>query len=154
MKLLGIEPITGTQSRLVDYWAWAHSTLLDNLEYSVFAEFLVHVAMNASAETRPSAWDNHDIISPEGIRISVKSSKSQIFNITSRSSDFYVFSLNNYEGQEDINILDTRQWTFFVIPTSQLNAEVKSITLKRLKELNAIETDYASLRKTILEMKR
>ncbi len=73
-KLLsGIEPITGTKSRLIDYWAWAHSMLIDNTERSTFAEFLVHTAMNATEPIRRN-WTSYDILSPEGIKIEVRAS--------------------------------------------------------------------------------
>ena len=155
--------------RVVDYWAWAHSDLVDNIERGIFAEFLVHTAMNEANSVR-SPWKRSNIVSHEGISIKVKSSGyiqswghdelSPIsFSIESsdectRQSDVYVFCIHKHTEQESLNILDLEQWTFFVLPTSVLNDKVgsqKTITLNRLKSLGAVETDYYGLRETVIQ---
>ena len=155
--------------RVVDYWAWAHSDLVDNIERGIFAEFLVHTAMN-EADTVRANWKSHYVISPEGISIEVKSSGyiqswdhdelSPIsFSIESsderdRQSDMYVFCIHKHTEQESLNILNLEQWTFFVLPTAVLNDKVgrqKTITLSRIKALGAVETDYYSLRENVIQ---
>ena len=166
--------------RVVDYWAWAHSDLVDNIERGIFAEFLVHTAMN-EADTVRSNWKSCYVISPEGISIEVKSSgyiqswgheelstisfsikPSYVWNPETdsftdkctRHSDVYVFCLHKHTEQESLNILDLEQWTFFVLPTAVLDAEAstqKTITLNRLKSLGAVETDYYGLRETAIQ---
>lgn len=162
--LSGDEEIAGSSARVIDYWSWAYSCIADNTERGIFAEFLVHLAVNEADPVRTN-WKSCDVISPDGIKIEVKSSAylqsweqeklSAIqFSISSRQSDVYVFCLHNHTEQESMNILDLSQWTFFVMNTSALNAKAgnqQTITLSRLKALGAIETDYHHLRNTIKE---
>ena len=155
--------------RVIDYWAWAHSDLVDNIERGIFAEFLVHTAVQEANSVR-SPWKRSNIISPEGISIKVKSSgyiqswghdelSPIIFSIESsdectRQSDVYVFCIHKHTEQESLNILDLEQWTFFIIPTAVLNNKVgsqKTITLNRLKSLGAVETDYYGLREIVIQ---
>ncbi len=177
-QLSGNEVIIG-DTKLVDYWRWAHSNLIDNAERGAFAEFLVYTAMRATSKTRVN-WNNYDVLSPEGIRIEVKASgyiqswaqeklsaisfsirptygwdaeTNQYSEVCVRQSDVYVFCLHIHMVQETINILDASQWTFFVLPTTVLNAWVgmqKTISLSRVKKLGAMETDYMGLREAIL----
>ena len=179
-QLTGNESINGNTT-LLDYWRWAHSNLVDNTERGVFAEFLVHMAVGATSKTRTN-WDNYDILSPEGIRIEVKASgyiqswaqeklsaisfsvrstygwdaeTNQYLEECARQSDVYVFCLHKHVEQETINILDVNQWTFFVLPTSVLNAKAgnqKTITLNGIRKLGAVETDYEALHKTICRL--
>ena len=153
--------------KVVDYWAWAHSDLVDNIERGIFAEFLVHTAMNEADAVR-SNWKSHHVISPEGISIKVKSSgyiqswghdelSPIVFSIESdegdRQSDVYVFCIHKHTEQESLNILDLEQWTFFVLSTAVLNDKVgkqKTITLNRIKALGAVETDYSGLRDAVI----
>lgn len=181
--LSGCEGIKGTGLRLIDYWAWGHSCLIDNTERGIFAEFLVHTAMNESVNARQN-WKSYDVLSPEGIKIEVKASgyiqawqqeklSSVKFSIRpahawnpetntyddelSRDSDVYVFCLHKHREQDSINILDLSQWTFFVISTQTLQTAAgmqKTITLNRLKSLGANETDYDHLRDTVIQTVR
>ena len=174
--LTGNEAITGTKNKLIDYWAWAHSMLVDNSERGIFAEFLVHTAMK-STETIRRNWTSYDILSPEGIKIEVKASgyiqswgqeklspinflirPTQVLNAEDnkkvRQADVYVFCVHTHTEQESINILDTSQWKFYVLSTATLNEKVgnqEKISLKKLKALNPKETDYSGLRKAVLE---
>ena len=174
----GNEEILGTGLTLLDYWLWAHSDMMNNTERGIFAEFLVHTAVNDTTNTRKD-WTSYDVLSPEGIRIEVKSSgyvqtwneekisaikfsvkptrswnpeTHQYSEECTRNSDVYVFCLHKHKDKESINILDLSQWTFFVLSTSTLNvmaSQQKTITLSRVKSLGATETDYAHLRSTI-----
>ncbi len=66
------EQLTGNETiadgvKLVDYWRWAHSNLIDNAERGAFAEYLVHTAVGATSTTRVN-WDKYDVLSPKGIQ--------------------------------------------------------------------------------------
>ena len=178
--LTGNEAITGTKNKLIDYWAWAHSMLVDNSERGIFAEFLVHTAMK-STETIRRNWTSYDILSPEGIKIEVKASgyiqswgqeklspinflirPTKFWNAEDnnfsggkvRQADVYVFCVHTHTEQESINILDTSQWRFYVLSTATLNEKVgnqEKISLTKLKKLNPKETDYSGLRNAVLE---
>ena len=178
--LTGNEAITGAKNKLIDYWAWAHSMLVDNSERGIFAEFLVHTAMKSTEMIR-RIWTSYDILSPEGIKIEVKASgyiqswgqeklspinflirPTQVLNAEDnnfsggnvRQADVYVFCVHTHTEQESINILDTSQWKFYVLSTATLNEKVgnqEKISLTKLKKLNPKETDYSGLRKAVLE---
>lgn len=60
-------------SRVLDYWKWAHSNLLDNAERGVFAEYLIASAIGKNNNSRLN-WEKYDLISEEGITIEVKTS--------------------------------------------------------------------------------
>ncbi|MBR0076744.1 MAG: hypothetical protein IJP96_13435, partial [Synergistaceae bacterium] len=173
--LTGNEAITGAKNKLIDYWAWAHSMLVDNSERGIFAEFLVHTAMKSTEMIRRN-WTSYDILSPEGIKIEVKASgyiqswgqeklspinflirPTQVCNAEDnnfsggkvRQADVYVFCVHTHTEQESINILDTSQWRFYVLSTATLNEKVgnqEKISLTKLKALNPKETDYSGLR--------
>ncbi len=167
-------------SDLQSYWSWAHSNLIDNAERGALAEYLVHLAVGATASTRVN-WDRYDVLSPENIAIEVKASgyiqswaqeklsaiqfsirptygwdsETNTYSETlSRQSDIYVFCLLAHKEQETVNPLDTSQWEFYVLPTSILNEKVgnqKTITLSGVIKLGAKKTGYKELRNTILQ---
>lgn len=63
--------------KIVDYWRWSGSTLLDNVERGVLAEFLVARALGLTDEARVE-WGAYDLKMSidnggRGIRIEVKS---------------------------------------------------------------------------------
>ena len=177
-NLTGQEEITGSGLSIIDYWRWAHSDIIDNTERGIFAEFLVHAAVNETEQIRTS-WKPYDILTPEGIKIEVKASgylqswhnkklsaisfsirPTHTWNAETnrysgecvRQSDVYVFCLHKHKEPSGINILDLSQWTFFVLPTSILYDKAgnqKTITLNRIKELGAKEVNYSHLREAI-----
>src|SRR5882762_236522 len=64
-------PIVGlNDAKLGDYWSWAYSDVLSNVNRSVFAEFLVARALGLDANPRIE-WDAYDL-NYSGIRIEVK----------------------------------------------------------------------------------
>ena len=50
-------------AKLVDYWQWANSVLLDNVQRAVLAEFLVAHALNLTHEPRQE-WGAYDLKIP------------------------------------------------------------------------------------------
>ena len=156
----GDEVIFG-DTKLVDYWRWAHSNLIDNTERGAFAEYLVHTAVGATSKTRTN-WDKYDVLSPEGIRIEVKAAgyiqswaqkklstisfsirptygwdaeTNQYSEECVRQSDVYVFCLHKQTEQETVNILDVSQWTFFVLPTAIMNAKIELKIGKNIRQI-------------------
>lgn len=77
MKFIGTEMITdenGTGlATMQDFWAWAYSNLTSNTQRGTYAEFLVSIAVGAKAETKTD-WGPYDVLSPEDIKIEVKTS--------------------------------------------------------------------------------
>ncbi|MDD7084171.1 MAG: hypothetical protein PUI07_00675 [Clostridiales bacterium] len=170
----GQELFLGMPHSLLEYWAWAHSDIVSNSERGILAEYLVRCAVHAPSPCRIE-WDAVDVISPEGIRIEVKSSAylqtwkqeklSRIqFDIAPknawdsvensyasqriRSADVYVFCLFNSKDPNTANPMDLAQWEFYVLATSVLNELVpkqKSISLTSLQKLGAKKVSFEVL---------
>lgn len=170
----GQELFLGMPHSLLEYWAWAHSDIVSNSERGILAEYLVRCAVHAPSPCRIE-WDAVDVISPEGIRIEVKSSAylqtwkqeklSRIqFDIAPknawdsvensyasqriRSADVYVFCLFNSKDPDTVNPMDLAQWEFYVLATSVLNELVpkqKSISLTSLQKLGAKKVSFEVL---------
>lgn len=178
----GIEPITingaHTEMKVLDFWQWAHSDLISNSLRGVFAEYLVASAVGSAGNPREE-WAAYDVLSPEGIRIEVKSSAymqswfqskpSEIrFGVgerrywdpttnilgtdSERRSDVYVFALLAHPEKDTLNPLELTQWEFYVLSRRTLdeNKIGQSITLKTLEKLHAKKVRYDDLRNAIL----
>ena len=160
---------------LLEFWQWASSDLLSNSLRGIFAEFVVASAIGLIDRTRIE-WDGIDLEMPCGMRLEVKSaaylqsweqmahsriafsiretngwtSKTNSFSeVRSRQSDAYVFCLLHCLDKVIVNPLDTSQWTFFIVNTSEINSRVssqKSISLARLKKLKHTQCTYVELR--------
>lgn len=126
-----------------DFWAWAFSDLVSNTERGKLAEYIVATAMGCDEGTSPT-WGSFDLLSPEGIKIEVKTSAyiqsweaknfSRIeFSIAEslywmalpmprRKSVrlmFMCFAVLKHKEQDTINPLDLEQWDFY--PSPQLS---------------------------------
>jgi hypothetical protein len=58
---------------LLDFWRWSVSDVLSNATRGRFAEFIVATAMNIDRNQLRDEWSAYDILTPEGIKIEVKS---------------------------------------------------------------------------------
>ena len=178
----GTEPFIGMNNTLLDYWKWAHSDIASNAERGKLAEYLVKCAVDSSSPCRIE-WDAVDVISPDGIRIEVKSSaylqtwncsklSTILFGIApkiswdgetntynesaNRNSDVYVFCVFACTDPSIANPLDLNQWEFYVLSTKILNDKIpkqKTITLRSLLKLGAVKTDYFNLASAISSAK-
>lgn len=174
----GSENFIGLNNNLLDYWRWAHSDIASNAERGKLAEYIVKCAVGAENPCRVE-WDAVDVVSPDGIRIEVKSSAylqtwscNKLSNIQfdiapklswnsetnlyydtiGRNSDVYVFCLFACKDPALANPLDLSQWEFYVLSTKILDAKIpkqKTITLNSLKKLGAIQIEYSKLNSTI-----
>lgn len=177
----GDEPFVGgdASSRLADFWGWAYSDLVGNTERGKLAEFIVSMAMHCT-DGVSEGWGAFDILSPEGIKIEVKTSaylqswgQNRISDIrfgvretlawnavtnahaetAMRQADIYVFCVENCKEQNLLNPLDLSQWDFYSIATEVLNKAIskqKSIGLNTLISLGAKRCGFTDLRKMIL----
>lgn len=68
----GGESLDGIEATIKDFWAFAMSDLRANNVRGYFAEFLVARAVGASGPR--IEWDAYDVLTPDGIRVEVKSS--------------------------------------------------------------------------------
>ncbi len=160
-----------------EFLAWAYDDLLTNTTRGVLAEYIVAKALGIR-DAKRAEWDNVDL-RLGGIGVEVKSAAYvQTWNQTrlseiafsirpakgwdartntyaasvERSADVYVFCLLKGEDREQIDPLDVAQWTFYVLPTSELNRKVpkqKTIRLRPLKALHPHECAYEELKASI-----
>ncbi|MDE2730304.1 MAG: hypothetical protein OXI38_02770 [Bacteroidota bacterium] len=135
---------------LGDYWQWSGSSLLDNTERGIVAEFLVALALGLTESPRLE-WASFDLETAAGTKIEVKSAaylqswhqerystisfriapttwewdpesqKSHRHDPPKHLADAYVFCLLKHKCKATVNPLDTEQWQFYVMPTSRIN---------------------------------
>ena len=157
---------------LGDFWAWMGSDLLHNAFRGQLAEYLVAQALGCHTSTRPG-WNEYDLLTPDGIRLEVKSSayvqswqqdrhSSPRFSIRAacrygehgredtpkRHAAVYVFALLHHRERSSIDPLDLAQWTFYVLPTTTLDRACsgqKMISLGALKTLGAAACGFEDL---------
>ena len=162
-KLDGSEALPGLAgASVLDFWRWAHSDIVENIQRGIFAEFLVASALGITEADRVG-WNGYDL-DYAGYKLEVKSSaylqswlqrqySKIVFGIGARQqwiegkatyedaryvADAYIFAV--YEDRDPLtaNVLDAHRWTFFVVPIEALVKHVgaaKSITGARLLEI-------------------
>jgi len=167
-----------TDIRLLEFWQWNQSDLLNNALRGTMAEFIVAKAVNATNEFRVE-WDAYDLITPGGIKIEVKSaaylqswqqdkmstiqysirpslgwdSSSNTYDSEiKRSADVYVFCLLNEQNREVVNPLNLDQWEFLIVGTEQINREKgmqKMIGLNGLLKMKPIMTGFDGIEEAV-----
>lgn len=150
---------------LIDFWRWSVSDILSNATRGILAEFIIAKALEADIATVRNEWDAYDLLTPENIKVEVKSSAylqsweqtkysdisfstraakpwdhsiDKRSNIAVRTADTYVFCLLNHTDKATLNPLNLDQWEFYVLATTELNNYYRSqysITLNSLKKL-------------------
>ena len=176
----GDEPFLGIAHslRLLDYWRWSGSSLMDNTARGLLAEFLVTTALGLHKTPR-TEWDSYDVRTPNGTTIEVKSAAAiqswkqaaptplqfgiaprygwdpetgQYGEQPRRWADLYVFCV--LKGTEP---LDINKWQFYVVQTSMLNeacGDQRTIRLTPLRRLPHRQCSYRDLKDVIEEMDR
>lgn len=165
--------------KLINFWRWSQSDILNNSLRGVLAEYIVATALGINKGVRVE-WDAYDLTTENGVKIEVKSSaylqscqQNDYFNITfdirntmgwdsktneyssefKRQSDVYVFCLLKHKDKETVDPLNLEQWEFYILKTQILNekkGKQKTIGLNSLLKLNPVITDYKGLKKAIL----
>lgn len=177
MKFIGAEKIIDEHgisiSTMQDFWAWAYSNLTSNTQRGTYAEFLVSVAVGAKAETKTD-WGPYDVLSPEGIKIEVKTSgylqawkqkhlskivfginQSHVYNYEAkgydydskqlvRQADVYVFCVEKCQDSDQLNERDLSQWDFYVISASCINEKLGAHKTVTLSKLVKIGAQKVS----------
>lgn len=148
-----------------DFWRWAYSDILSNTNRSVFAEYIVGVALGA-VDTPRIEWDSADL-RYQGYNIEVKASadlqswhqrvpspirysirKATYWNqetgacegVPTRNAHLYVFCHYPERDKSKANVLDVPAWDFYVVSTETLNrefGEAKSISLASIRRVGA-----------------
>lgn len=179
-RMTGQEPIGTTGRRLLEFWQWAFSDLMDNTNRGLLAEYLVATACGCDTGVKDT-WASYDLQTPEGVRVEVKSSgciqawaqqrlSSPSFGIGKarswdadkgsyaktklRHADVYVFCIHAHEDQATVDPLDTAQWEFYVVPTRVLEArhgDRRRISLEDLTKLAKRKAQYDELAQAVRE---
>jgi hypothetical protein len=169
---------------LGEFWRWSVSDLVSNATRGRLAEFIVAKALGIPTAGVRDEWRAYDLLmEPEGIKVEVKSAayvqtwyQSELSKINFRTpkthaydpntnklavdvirqADVYVFAVLAHEDKGTIDPMDLDQWKFWVVPTSELNARMRSqygITLPSLKVLAKSEDGIndADLRAEVLQ---
>lgn len=159
---------------LLDFWQWSTSNLVDNTLRGTYAEWLVANALECADGARRE-WGSYNILSPEGIRVEVKSAaflqswaQERLSTITfsirrahgwdpatnswtdhqERDSDVYVFCLLAEKDKQAVDPLNLDQWQFYVAPTSLLDlrlGEQKTLGLSTLADLGLKRLPYSGV---------
>jgi hypothetical protein len=175
-KLNPSQPIAGLSGATVgDFWAWAYSDVLSNLNRSMFAEFLVGSALGETSRPRVE-WDCVDFRfrnrtvkvktsgylnwldnRPSSIRFDIEKkvpwdARTNTYGPSAvRSADCYVFCLHKEQDRARCNVLDASAWEFYIVATEELNRRFggqKSLSLARLRTI-ASAVAYSELRRSI-----
>jgi hypothetical protein len=150
---------------LSDFWRWSVSDILSNATRGRLAEFIVATATNIDITEVRDEWGAYDLLTPDGIKIEVKSAAylqsweqtkfSKISfstklskpwdwkldkrsTVALRSADVYVFCLLHHLDKATVDPVNLNQWEFYVLATEELNNYKRSqhsITLNSLKKL-------------------
>ncbi len=181
----GEEPIHQTGSptgqKLLNFWQWQGSNLIDNAMRGVLAEFIVATALECASKPRVE-WDGYDCLSSNGIKVEVKTGgyiqswdqsklssikfdiapkdawdakTNKSSGIVKRHADVYVFCVHAHKEQSTIAPLDLNQWEFYVAPTEKLDSRLgkqATITIGSLQnKLAPIQTEYDNLYQTVMK---
>ena len=164
---------------LLDFWRWSVSDILSNATRGRLAEFIVATATNIDINIVREEWAAYDLMTPDGIKIEVKSAaylqswfqkalsiisfstklarhwdgETNALSLTAkRHADVYVFCLLRHDDKQTVNPLNMNHWEFFVLSTKQLNNYTRSqhsITLKSLKNLTQ-SVPYSELNSSVI----
>ena len=153
--------------KLVDYWRWSASQLLDNAQRGILAEYLVSLALGCVGEPRDE-WNAYDAVSRRGVTVEIRSAAYRqnwaqarpsdiVFDIKPRKSSWdantnqwtqhspprrfasvYVFCVLGTPSKPAPDPLDLDQWKFYVLPTSVLDSQVQDQKKIRLGPLEEL----------------
>ncbi len=150
---------------LLDFWKWSVSDLVSNATRGRLAEFIVATATGISLNQPRDEWAAYDLITPDTIKIEVKSAAfiqswhqeklskisfsirpslywdgttNKLSKTKSRYVDIYVMCLLTPINQDIIDPLNLDQWKFYVLSIDEVNNYKRSqlsITLKSLEKI-------------------
>jgi hypothetical protein len=154
-----------------DFWAWALGDLRLNSTRGMLAQFLVAKALD-DPRLRDDGWGNFDVLTPEGIKVEVKSSgylqswtqrklsrivfsglKARSWDAETRYSaepefraDVYVFAVHTCQDPAIYDPLALDAWIFYVLPATIVRAlGQKTLSLARLATLAPSPVGWSKL---------
>jgi hypothetical protein len=153
-----------TGYKILDFWRWKMSNILNNTDRGALAEFIVATSMGLTDHITEE-WNEFDLIANDGeIKIEVKSAsyiqvweqskfstirfsikktrrlfpETNTYSDLKRHSDLYVFCLLKHKDQDTINPLKLEQWEFYVVKTIVLDEKYKDQTSISLSDLQKL----------------
>ncbi|MEI7607773.1 MAG: hypothetical protein WCJ64_10355 [Rhodospirillaceae bacterium] len=149
---------------IVDFWRWAFTDILVNTTRGVFAEWLVAQLLEIPMSSDRVEWDTCDLITPEGVRIEVKSgayrqkwhtnhpvSKIIFSGLRARvwsadtglysaeqsfNADIYAFCVQIQTDMQKWDAFDLNQWRFYALRKADIERlNQNSIGLATLRRL-------------------
>lgn len=167
--------------KLVDFWKWNQSDLIENRNRGILAEFIVRQALNIKSPTRLE-WNEYDLETSDGLKIEVKSAayiqawKQKYYSRISfdikptkslqddgnysdkraRKADIYVFCLLHHKDQKTINPIDLSQWTFYVVSTNTLDKKLPdqhSIGLWSIERIDHEKCEFSGIKESVNKLK-
>lgn len=134
--LTGEEPFRRGSQRLpatvLDFWRWAASDLITNTFRGRLAEYIVALDLGVDQSPRSAwlPWDLETGLSKPSFSIrralAWDPKTNETLGPSRRWSDAYVFCLHHCREPSALDPLDLEQWSFFVLPTDRINAELKA----------------------------
>jgi hypothetical protein len=139
---------TTLEFTLVDFWRWSVSDLVSNATRGRLAEYLVAKALGISTAGVRDEWAAHDLSTPSGVKIEVKSAAylqawhqtkysaisfsirpsrawdaetNALSEASARQADVYVFALLAHRDKPTLDPLDVAQWSFYALATRILD---------------------------------
>src|SRR5688500_2973299 len=176
--LSGDEAIAGAGAALRDVWAWSMSDLRANTVRCLIAEFLVARAVGADGKPRVE-WDAYDVLTPDKIRLEVKSGaylqaweQSRLSTVefgglnartwsptdgystaSSYNADAYVFAVLTATEHDRYDALAVDQWSFWVLPVHVVaSTGQRSMRLSSVQNLAGSAVSYAELAQRIRDV--
>ncbi|MGI9255638.1 MAG: hypothetical protein ACR2PY_01740 [Salinispira sp.] len=185
-KKIGSEPFSFNgdtaipiQASVSDFWRWSASDLMSNTMRGVLAEYIVCRAIGSDSDFRQE-WDAYDILTPENIKVEIKSSaylqawKQKDYSKISfgiqptqgwdartgeysgekkRQADVYIFCVLTEKNPKIIDPLKLEQWDFYVMRTAILNDKLgdqETLALRSLQKLKPRKANVSTLRDVYL----
>jgi hypothetical protein len=172
--------LTGDESLLPgvtvrDFWAWALGDLRLNANRGMLAQFLTAKAVG-DPRPRDDGWGDFDVLTPDGIKVEVKSSgylqswaqkapsKLVFSGLKARSwdastgycpeatfrADVYVFAVHTCTDPSVYDPLDLTAWEFWVLQATVIRRlNQKTLTHSRLKALASGPVAWSGLADSI-----
>lgn len=161
-----------------NFWKYAYSDFLDNRNRGALAEYMVAEALGVTDNTPFTSWESYDI-EYQGLKIEVKTSayvqswkqdkpSKPSFGIPMkqgwvgetnewdgeiiRHADVYVFCLLDHKDEKTINPLDTTQWVFYVVKTTEINEKLqdqKTVGLSTIEWLEHEKCSFTGIKFTL-----
>lgn len=158
-----------------DFWSWALGDLRLNANRGMLAQFLVAQAVG-DQRLRDDGWGNFDVLTPEGIKVEVKSSgylqswkqprlsKIVFSGLIGYSwsdetgygaerevrADVFVFAVHTCQDPATYDPLDLTAWAFYVVPGSAIRETgQKTMGLARVKCLAGTAIEWDNLRQAV-----